>query len=599
MSEAIKTLIFVAVAVVMGGLAYVSRPAPSVTAPEEEVNQPLFPEFTDPLQAESMQITRYDSDRGQIRRFEVSNTQDGWQIASKGGYPANATEHMTQAANSLVDLRVLRIVSESPGQHAEYGVIEPNANAISAADDGVGQMVTIEGTNDEMLANLIVGAADKEDPQLHYVRVPGRDRIYLVRLDPTVFSTEFSDWINKDLLQINPFDVASLRFQNHTMQPVNNGLTVFPQLDATVAFNAERSDWSLVSLKEAEPGNPTQLTDAELPSGEKLNTTKLDEIRNSLDDLTIVDVYRKPEQLAEALKSGDGLKGIREEDIPTLYANGFFLYTRPGESEKQLIGLTGELVIETQDAIRYRLLFGKEVLGGEDKTQKQQYLFVQTELVDEMLPPPMLQEVPEIKEGEDHDIEAQAAARERILQENDAAMTAYREKKNVATQKMFELNARFADWYYVVKAEDVAKIQLQRDQLATNPNQPNGAAASGFPSGMGMLRPPAAQQPMNQPMPEPQPMDDPATDEPATEEPTAEQPEEKKPAEEASSDKSEEPMTSETEKPEESTSEESPEEPSSEETASPEQSTEEEPAEGEENPEEPAESDASEEESSN
>ncbi|MBA2115810.1 DUF4340 domain-containing protein [Bremerella alba] len=555
MSEAVKTLIFLAMAVVMGGLAYVSRPAPATSAPEEEVNQPLFPEFTNPLQAESMQITRYDSERGQIRRFEVSNTSDGWQIKSKGGYPANATAHMTQAANSLVDLKVLRIVSDLPGQQAEYGVVEPNANAISAADEGVGQMVTINDKSDKTLANLIVGAADKADPQLRYVRVPGRDRIYLVRLDPTVFSTEFSDWINKDLLQINPFDVASLRFRNHTMQASpDNRLTVLPQLDAKVAFNAERSDWRLISLKEASPGNPTELTDAELPAGNKLNSEKLDEIRNSLDDLTIADVFRKPEQLAEALKSGDGLKGIKQEDLPTLYSNGFFLYTMPGESEKHLIGLTGELVIETQDAIRYRLLFGKEVLGGNDKNQKQQFLFVQTELVDEMLPPPMLQEVPEIKEGEDQDIEAQAKAREKILQANDVAMTAYREKKNVATQKIFELNARFADWYYVVKAENVAKILLSRDQLGvpTNQptNQPSGAPGRVFPGGpgMGMMRPPTAQPPAAQPMPQPEATEESATEQPASEKPAGEdKPKEDATASEEPSDTPSEPMSSDAE----------------------------------------------------
>ncbi|CAE7791497.1 unnamed protein product, partial [Symbiodinium microadriaticum] len=145
-----------------GGLAYVSRPATATSAPEEEVNQALFPDFTDPLQAESMQITQYDAERGQIRRFEVSNTSDGWQITSKGGYPANATQHMTQAANSLVDLIVLRIVSDLPGQHAEYGVVEPNANAVSSADEGVGQMVTIDDKSDKTLANIIIGAADKE-----------------------------------------------------------------------------------------------------------------------------------------------------------------------------------------------------------------------------------------------------------------------------------------------------------------------------------------------------------------------------------------------------------------------------------------------------
>ncbi len=502
MSEAVKTLVFLAVALIVGGLAYVSRPATATSAPEEEVNQALFPDFTDPLQAESMQITQYDAERGQIRRFEVSNTSDGWQITSKGGYPANATQHMTQAANSLVDLIVLRIVSDLPGQHAEYGVVEPNANAVSSADEGVGQMVTIDDKSDKTLANIIIGAADKEDPQLRYVRVPGRDRVYLVRLDPSVFSTEFSDWIEKDLLQINPFDVASLRFRNYTMQVAGGRIEVLPQMDATVAFDAEKSKWDLIELQEAADGDQAQLTAAKIPAGQQLNAPKLDEIKNSLDDLTIVDVFRKPEQLAEALKKGNGLQDLKQEDLPTLVANGFFPFVLPGEDEAQIVGLNGELVIETQDAIRYRLLFGLEKLGGDNKDEKQQFLFVQTELVDEMLPPPNLQEVPEIKEGEGEDIEAQAKAREKILQENDAAMTAYREKKNAALRKIFDLNTRFADWYYVVKAEDVAKVLLNRNQLSIPINQattqPSGGPGRMFPNisgGNGMLLPTTPAQP--------------------------------------------------------------------------------------------------------
>lgn len=548
MNEAVKTSIFVAVALAIGVMAYISRPATETNNWEDEINAPLFPDFTDPLQAESMKITRFDADRGQLLSFEVAKTSDGWQIKSKEGYPANATEQMISAANSLVDLTVLNIAGSLPGEQAEYGVIEPNTNAISADNEDIGQMVTIDDGSDKELASLIIGKADKKDPQLRYVRVPSRDQIYQVRLDPAVFSTEFSDWIEKDLLQINPYDVTSLSFRNHAVQANPNGsLTVLPQMDVKVDYNAERGDWRLVSLKETSPNDLTDLKDAQLPSGEKLNTEKLNEIRLSLDDLTIVDVYRKPERLAAAIKAGDGLKGLKQEDVPALSNNGFFPYTSPRKTDKELLGVNGELIIETQDAIRYRVLFGKEVLGGDDKNQKQQFLFIQTELADDMLPPPTLQEVPEIKEGEDQDIEAQAKAREKILQENDATMAAYREKKNVAMQKMFELNTRFAEWYYVVKAEDVAKIMLQRDELGASINASSGSSGRTFPGGggMGMLRPRSAQPPATQPMPQEPPKEEPADKQPKNEEPAKEEAaKESDSAKEEPTDTSGEPMKS-------------------------------------------------------
>ncbi|MEW4454208.1 DUF4340 domain-containing protein [Bremerella sp. JC817] len=538
MSESLKTIIFVAIAAIIGGVAYVSRPAPVTSTPEEEVNQALFPEFTDPLQAESMKITRFDSDRGQLRQFEVTDTRDGWQIATKSGYPANATEHMSLAANSLVDLNVLRVVGDLPGQHAEFGVIEPNANSLSADSEGVGELITIKGKSDKTLANLIVGAADKEDPKLRYVRIPGRDRIYLVRLDPSVFSTEFSDWIDKDLLKLNPFDVGSLRFRNYTMQANPTGISVLPQMDATVGFNQDANAWQLFRLQDASPDDPSKLVGVQLPADQKLNREKLDEIRNALNDITIVDVFRKPDALADALKNNLPLEQVPQDDLRTLIANGFFPFTLPGETKAAMVGVNGELVIETVDAIRYRLLFGIDKLGGDNKDQKQQYLFVQTEFIDEMLPPPNLQEVPEIKEGEDQDVEAQAVAREKILQENEALMTAYREQKNEAMRKIFELNARFADWYYVVKAEDVDKILLKRDQLSVPlvqaTTQPSGTPGREFPgimSGNGMMRPSA--QPATPPASTAKPMEtNPATEEPAKEEPSTEKPADEKPAEE-------------------------------------------------------------------
>ncbi|MBI1247482.1 DUF4340 domain-containing protein [bacterium] len=565
MSEAVKTLIFVAVAAVTGVLAYVSHPAPATSSPEEEVNQSLFPEFIDPLQAQSMEIVRYDADRGQILRFEVAETDDGWVIVSKGGYPANATEHITNAANSLVDLKVLRVVSDLPKQHAEFGVVEPTDTVATSGDEGVGELVTIKGESDKMLANLIVGAADKDDPKLRYVRLPGRDRIYLVKLDPTVFSTNFSDWIESNLFEINPFDVGSLRFFNYNIQVVQRQIQVLPQMDATVGYDNEKNAWQLFGLKEPPANGATTLVDAKLPTGAVLNREKLDEIRNALRDVTIVDVNRKPDALADALRAGKGLEDLERDDYLTLFSNGFYPNVMPGETKPRLVGLNSELVIETIDAVRYRILFGITKLGGENKNENHQFIFVQTELVNEMIPPPTLQEVPKIKEGEGQDVEAQAVARENIMKQNDALMAAYHEKRNTALRKIFTLNERFADWYYVVKADDAAKIRLKRDQLVLG-----GQAPGAMPGGMGMFRLPTeqpgpAQPPATQPkpdeskpveakpedtkpaesdMPEVKPEETkPAAEEPASESKPEEKPAEvKEPASEDASSPQEEPM---------------------------------------------------------
>lgn len=552
MSEKAKTAAFLIIAAVIAGWAYASRPVTVTNTPEDEVSKPLFPEFTDPLQAQSMTITRFDPERATIRKFEVANTPDGWQILTKGGYPANATSHMAEAAVSLVDLEVLRVIESSPGQHAEYEVVEPNAKSLTITSEGVGQLVTIKNDSEKTLADLIIGVADKENPSLRYVRIPGRDRIYLVNLDPTVFSTEFSDWIDKDLLEVNPFDVVSLRFRDYSVQLTPQGSVGYlPRMDATLVANLETNAWSLAQYQVPLPGEPSRLQNAQLPEGKQLNQERLNEIRDALRDVTIVDVVQKPPQLAQALKQDVDLQKLQMDDWQTLIETGFLPYTLPGDGAAKICGSNGELVFDTKDAIRYRLLFGKARLGGENNDQKQQYLFVQTELVNEMIPVPQLQEVPEIKEGEGQDVEAQAEAREQIKEANGRAMDQYHARLATAKRRILELNDKFAEWYYVVSAADIAKLQLTPEQIAVEPGQTgNAAIGTGTPQGAlsplqpGMMAPITSESPAVAPT-EPSPGEASTTKKKA-EAPDQENAEKSKPAEpsteESSTPASEEPQ---------------------------------------------------------
>ena len=62
---------------------------------------------------------------------------------------------------------------------------------------------------DNVLADLIIGKADKDQPQLRYVRKAGRDQVYKVVVQTDKLSTKFGDWIEKDLLKLNPLDICS------------------------------------------------------------------------------------------------------------------------------------------------------------------------------------------------------------------------------------------------------------------------------------------------------------------------------------------------------------------------------------------------------
>jgi hypothetical protein len=58
-----------------------------------------------------------------------------------------------------------------------------------------------------------------------------------------------------------------------------------------------------------------------------------------------------------------------------------------------------------------------------------------------------------------------AAERERIKKENQRKIDEAKEKRKKAEARVFELNARFADWYYVISEETYKKIHLGRADI--------------------------------------------------------------------------------------------------------------------------------------
>jgi len=501
MTETIKTIICVAIAAGFAIASYVLRPATGEVSLEDEVNQPLFPEFTDPLQVDSLSIVKYDSQRDRPIKLNVANSQDGWQIESKEGYPATAKEKMSEAANSLVGLTVLGVMTDLPSEHEDYGVVEPNSTAINAEEGSVGQLVQVEDPSGKTLASLIVGFADKEKPNLRYVRELGRDRVYQVQLDPTVFSTQFSDWIDPNLFKINPFDVARMRFRNYSLQIATGQIELLQNMDASVTFDAEKSSWGVEAVQLPQTTGREMTVFTSLPEGTSLNSDRLNDIRSALNGISIVDVYRKPENLAKLLRDDDDLKNLQAADLPTLLQNGFVPTLLPGDDTISIAGMNGGLEIETIDDIRYRISYGSQKLGGDDNDQNLRYIFVQAEPMRDAIPLPELQPVPEIQEGEGEDVEAQAKKREEIMQANDRIQAEYRRKINALERKIYDLNARFADWYYVISEEDFQKLQVSVDQLIQKPNDsvPQPGGGLGIPGLEGLNIPGMGSRPPVQP----------------------------------------------------------------------------------------------------
>ena len=119
------------------------------------------------------------------------------------------------------------------------------------------------------------------------------------------------------------------------------------------------------------------------------------------------------------------------------------------------------------------------------------YLFVMAEFNPDMIPKPQLEPLPPPKkdaekkprggrnrrtrrppEKKAEEKKAQDAERERIEKENKRKQEEYEQKIADGKKRVGELNARFADWYYVISDEVFRKIHLGHDEIFKKKEKP-------------------------------------------------------------------------------------------------------------------------------
>src|SRR5262245_18639688 len=505
MNESIRTLVFVAVGAVVTLGAFATRPnlqrgeGPDT---KERPGKPLFPDFKDPLLARSLEIKQFDESTARAASFTVAQQADGrWTIPSHGGYPADAASQLKAVAETLSDLTIVGIADEENKEHELYGVNDPDKAEVGTA--GVGTLIAIQDAKGNDLIRLIVGKEVAGATNQRFVRKPTEDRVYVTTIDLTKLPTEFDKWIEKDLLKLSTFDVNRVILKDYLLLPTERrGLTPFHRMDATLAYDSSKGEWKLENdmavYKDGRQAVPSPLGPLE-----ELNKQKLEDLRNALGDLKIVDVAAKPKGLGNSLRvSADKLP--RDQQV-ALQEYGFYPYDT-GNGTLDIYGKNGEVYVNTKDGVEYILRFGdiapqaavtsapKKATKGkaepeEEKVKVHRYLFVTTQLAPSILKAPDLEPEPagheptadakpaddkkgdaktEEKKSDDDKpavADPQQAERERIKKENERKMNAYRDQKKKAELKVAELNARFADWYYVVSEDVYKKIRLVRSDI--------------------------------------------------------------------------------------------------------------------------------------
>ena len=435
MIEFVKTMVFLGCAAAIGGLAWMAKPADPGRGVIDDTGELFAPAFTDPLQAFSLEIIEFDELNGTVRVFKVARHEGVWSIPSHENYAADADNRFASAAAAMIGLTKGVNRSDSRSDHKLYGVNDPTE--AQAGTEGVGTRITFAGEAGSLI-DLIVGIEVKDSNGQRYGRVPGVDRVYQCRIDLDKFSTDFGDWIEKDLLQLSGSDVTGIVVKDYSIDEFSQRIN---RNDPLLLAYEDRA-WALEGLGEDET-----LLDA-----------RLDKMKRGLADLDIVDVHRKPAGLSSELRAEDALQ-LDTEAVNSLQSRGFYIVGG------RLLSNQGETVVITKDGVQYVLRFGEIAPGG-------RYLFVTAEFNAELLEKPDLLELPSLESlGNDEEAtepamsESMEKARAKLTEENDAKQKAYQEKIEAGRDRARELTDRFADWYYVISDEVYDNVRFTRADI--------------------------------------------------------------------------------------------------------------------------------------
>ena len=502
MNEMTKSLIYVGLAAGAMILGVASRPTRTEVALDEKLGKPLF-EFEDSTKATSMTIKTHGG-TGDPEEFRVRSVEGRWVIPSHNDYPADAENRIRDAATAFVDLRVKDVVGDKTSREmGEYGLIDPSGDTADADAENIGTLVQL-GVEDGTAVDLIIGKEEPGSEGRRFVRQPGQDRIYTVEFDLEKLPTKFEDWINRDLLDVERWNISQIGINDYSLEPQrtpSGNIALVPVKRLEMFLEDENGKWSMSEFREFRDGS---MQDSQLTAAEELNKERLDGLKDALDSLEIVDVQKKPTGLGADLQAGTDFINDRSK-MESLAEHGF--YAVPGEDGVDFYSSDGEIVVRSDDGVERILRFGSIASVGDEKdgdTQLNRYLMVAARVNEDKFPEPILEALPEdapvgpdadtpeegaeeesadeadtntTSESSEGKSEEEAAADEseekdelqaeieRINRDNQLKIDKRNDDIKAATEKAQELNYRFAEWYYVISEDVFKKIHLNRADI--------------------------------------------------------------------------------------------------------------------------------------
>jgi hypothetical protein len=447
MAETKKTVWFIGIALGLAIIALAVSPGRITPTAFLDQGEPFFADFTDPNAATTLEVIDFDDATGAARPFKVTFEKGRWIIPSHHNYPADAKDRLARTAAGVISLHKDDFRSDNVSDHEACGVIDP-LDETTTTLSGRGRRVTFKDKDDNILADLIVGNQVPERSNFRFVRMPGQKRIYAVRTDMEV-SIRFEDWIETDLTEVERGLIDQVRILDYSINEKTGRVEERDNLILTL----KDSVWSASRMK----------------ASEEIDGSKMSSLLGAIDELAIVGVRPKPEGLSKTLKKATREDKINRQDMLSLQSKGFY-FTRDGELKSN----EGEMRVRTTAGVAYTLRFGEVLYGsglavtagtaeGEEKkgTGESRYLFITTEFDPSAFPEPKKPSSTEFLKKADS-ILTDADRRQKELYK---AHEEWKRKIDAGQLKSDKLNARFADWYYVISADSFDKLHLMRKDL--------------------------------------------------------------------------------------------------------------------------------------
>lgn len=439
------TLLLGVLSAICSALAAFYYPWPTPELTSERVNQPIFEAF-DSKQVRSIEVVQFNDDRQLLKKIGLERKGEKWTLPTFGSFTASNISRISAVINSLSDCRVLQLESDQQTDHLKYQVLDPDDPESANSPSGMGQKVTLKDRNQKQLGSLIVGAAlTTQDGQLkRFVRIPGEPQVYVVDFDATVLATEFSAWVDPNLLQIqttqngpgNPF--SSMQINHYRLQP-DKLAEIQPEWIYRGVVLLKNNALAIDSLERREGETWTAIA----PGEQTLPVMQA--AVSALPQINFGNVRAKGSAPSAAIRAAD--KAAAQETFQPMLELGF---KQVGEAGKPLdfVATGGHLVVTFSNGLRITMLLGNVAAASQGESKLSRWVMFLASTAEEVLAkpePPVARENSEITED-------QQRAYNRSLEQ-------WQERVKSAQQAAEGFNQLHAPWYYAVDEEVIAKLR--------------------------------------------------------------------------------------------------------------------------------------------